>query len=123
MAAAALPDTVSGTKHRAQSADAPQSAEEKEAPADPDAQHMARGASLLSTPEAENTDGTTDEPGQQGRSEHDLSVATGYTGVVSSLQHFLWTITAGIHCCSSSTMSPAHNGGIEREKPAWHLVP
>ena len=85
VATAAVPDTVSGTEHAMQSADAPQSAEEKTAFADSDAQHMERGASLLSRPEAEDADVMTDESGQQGRSEHDLSVATGYTGLLEPL--------------------------------------
>ena len=58
-----------------------------EASLDPAAQHMERGASLLSRPETVDTDVTIEKPGQQGRSEHDLSVATGYTGLISSLLH------------------------------------
>ena len=86
-----------------------------EASADSDAQVPERGASLLSRPEAEDTDGTTDEPGQQGRSEHDLSVATGYTGVVSSLLHLLRTSIPDSHCCMSSVIISALRGDMKKE--------
>ena len=124
LSTAPVPDTVSSTTPTTQSADGPPTAEEKEASADPDAQHMGRGASLLSEPEAEDTNGTTDKVDQQGRSEHDLSVATGYTGLVFSFPHLLCTSIIDSHGCSSSLMDSALGGCIRKgNKPAWRLVP